>query len=66
MSDEQEYRLYRALIFWFGLISMTAIVGVTAYNITDRVGPVKPYVHQEYSWPDGTPPKVTLRTPAGG
>lgn len=57
MTDEQEYGLYKSLIFWLGLIFLSVVLTVAAYNIADRVGPVRPYVHPAYSWPDGTPSK---------
>lgn len=57
MTDEQSYKLAWWGIFWGGVFMIVLVVSVAAYNITDRIGPVKPYVHQEYSWPGGTPSK---------
>lgn len=55
MTPEQEFWI--AFTKWTALVIMTLIVSVLAYNLADRIGPVKPNVHLEYSWPSGTPSK---------
>jgi hypothetical protein len=55
MNEEHTYLFWRYFVAWFSIVMLTLILAVAAYNISDRVGPVRPYVHQEYSWPGGTP-----------
>lgn len=55
--SEQDYNLGRIAIHWVGVLILALIVTVSAYYLADRLGPVKPYVHMEYSWPTGVPSK---------
>lgn len=57
VSEEYEYKLYAALIRWTALVIVTLIVCISAYNITDITGPVRPKYTMDYHWPNGTPPR---------
>lgn len=57
MTDEQEYRVSLAGIRWGVGLVMVLIICCTAYQIVERIGPVRPHEVQMYTWPAGTPSK---------
>ena len=55
--EKMEWDFYSLLVRSIATLLLASILAITAYNMADRTGPVRPFQHMTSSWPDGTPSK---------